>query len=450
MGLKPSIRSDISRYFGGQMAIYEDLTKEQLINDLVRLRQRIHELEKIKDQHEKTREELIRTKSMYRGLFEFAPDAIVVVNRDGHIVQINAQVERLFGYGRDEMLDKPVENLVPQRFRQRHIEHRQGYYYKPRVRPMGTGLELYGKRKDGSEFPVDISLGPLEIEKDLFVVSVIRDITIRKQMEGEIRKSRDELEIRVHERTRELETMNEALKTENKERQKIEAELRNSENRLRHLSTELLTAQEKERKRIAQEIHDGVGSSLAALRYKVDDALKQIGDNHPQTRAVLESVISVTQGTIEEARRIQMALRPSILDDLGILATVKWFCRQFESTYSSIRIKQEIDIQEHEVPDPLKTVIFRVMQEALNNIAKHSKADLVRLGLRKINESMELVFEDNGRGFDMEKVLGLESTRRGLGLTSMRERVELSRGSFDLKSVEGKGTIIRASWPLHE
>jgi PAS domain S-box-containing protein len=432
----------------GKLAAYEDLTKEQLINDLVRLRQRIHELEKIKDQHEKIREELIRTRLMYQGLFEFAPDAIVVVNRNGHIVQINAQAERLFGYGRDETLDKPVEHLMPERFMNVHIDRRQEYFCRPRVRLMGTGMELYGKRKDGSEFPADISLGPLEIEKDLFVVSVIRDITQRKQMEEEIRKSRDGLEVRVHERTRELEIMNEALKTENKERQRIEIELRNSENRLRHLSTELLVTQEKERKRVAHEIHDGVGSSLATLKYKVEDAIKQIGDSHPRTRAVLQSVISVTLGTIEEARRIQMALRPSILDDLGILATIKWFCRQFESTYTSIRIEQEIDIQEQEVPDPLKIVVFRVMQEALNNIAKHSKADLVRLGLRKINGRMELVFEDNGRGFDVEKVLGLESTRRGLGLTSMSERVELSRGSFDLESVEGKGTIIRASWRL--
>jgi PAS domain S-box-containing protein len=430
------------------MAAYEDLTKEQLINDLIRLRQRIHELEKIKDQHERTHEELVRTRSMYRGLFEFAPDAIVVVNRDGHIVQINAQAERLFGYGRDEMLDKPVENLMPESFRQRHLEQRQGYFYKPRVRPMGTELDLYGKRKDGSEFPVDISLGPLEIEKDLFVVSVIRDITLRKQMEEELRRSRDELETRVHERTRELEIMNEALKTENKERQRIEIELRNSENRLRRLPAELLAAQEKERKRIAQEIHDGVGSSLAALSYKVEDALKQIGDDHPRTRAALESVISVTQGTIEEARRIQMALRPSILDDLGILATLKWFCRQFESTYSSIRIKQEIDIQEHEVPDPLKTVIFRVMQEALNNIAKHSKANLVNIRLRNAGR-IELLIQDNGQGFDPAEKLARESTKRGLGLSSMRERAELSGGSFEIESELGKGTLLRVAWPFN-
>jgi signal transduction histidine kinase len=113
-----------------------------------------------------------------------------------------------------------------------------------------------------------------------------------------------------------------------------------------------------------------------------------------------------------------------------------------------IRVDQEVTIEESEVPDSLKIVIYRVTQEAMNNSAKHSKANLVRLCLRKIDGRMELAVEDNGRGFDQEKAFGSESTRRGLGLTGMRERVELSGGSFKIESAEGKGTIIRASWPL--
>ncbi len=432
------------------MATREDLTKEQLISDLIKLSQRINELEKIKDQHEKTYEELVRTKAMYHGLFEFAPDAIMVVNRDGCLVQVNAQAERLFGYGRDEMVDKPVEILMPERFSQRHIGYRQSYFDKPRVRPMGMGLELYGKRKDGSEFPLDISLGPLEIDKDIFVVSVARDISRHKQMEEELRKSRDELETRVHVRTHELEVINEELKTEMDKRQKIEDKLRESGSYLRHLSTELLTAQEKERRRVAQEIHDSIGSSLAATKFKVEDALGQVGDSNPQTRASLESVIPILEETIQETRRIQMALRPSILDDLGILATIKWFCRQFESTYRHISIKQEIDIQEDEVVDPLKITIFRVLQEAMNNVAKHSKADLVLLFLRKINPEIQLVIQDNGQGLDLTEAQSRESTTRGLGLTSMSERIELSGGSFVLESVGGKGTTVRASWPVEK
>ena len=113
-----------------------------------------------------------------------------------------------------------------------------------------------------------------------------------------------------------------------------------------------------------------------------------------------------------------------------------------------VRVDQEVMIEESEVPDSLKIVIYRVTQEAMNNVAKHSKADLVRLCLRKIDGRIKVMVEDNGQGFDLEKVLGLGSTRGGLGLSSMRERTELSGGSFEIESVEGKGTIIRAWWPL--
>ncbi|MBI4596300.1 MAG: PAS domain S-box protein [Candidatus Tectomicrobia bacterium] len=165
------------------MAVYENLTKEQLIAELTKLSQRINELEKIKAECEATHKELLKTKSTYQGLFEFAPDAIVVVNHDGLMVQVNKQAERLFGYSREELLEKPVEILMPERFRQVHVEYRKGYFAEPRLRSMGTGLGLCGKRKDGSEFFPDIALGPLEIENELFVVAIIRDITKHKLAE---------------------------------------------------------------------------------------------------------------------------------------------------------------------------------------------------------------------------------------------------------------------------
>ena len=270
----------------------------------------------------------------------------------------------------------------------------------------------------------------------------------RMRLLKELQRSRDELEIRVQERTRELEVINENLKTENEERLKVEIELRESENHLRYLSTELLNAQEKERKRVAQEIHDSMGASLAAAKFKVEATLSEVGGSNPQTRVALESVIPIIQGTIEEARRIQMALRPSILDDLGILPTIKWFCREFESIYSNIRIRQEIDIEEDQVPDSLKTVIYRVLQEALNNIAKHSKASAVLLSLQKTDLGIELAIRDNGQGFTPEEAHSRTGTSQGLGLESMEERTELAGGSFSIESSKGAGTVIQASWPV--
>jgi signal transduction histidine kinase len=198
---------------------------------------------------------------------------------------------------------------------------------------------------------------------------------------------------------------------------------------------------------VAGEIHDSIGASLAAAKFKVETVLKETGDDNPQAGAALASVIPILQGAIEEARRIQMSLRPSVLDDLGILATINWFCRQFESTYSNIRVRKEIEIKEQEVPDSLKIVIYRVLQEALNNIAKHSKASVVLLILRKMGRRIELVVRDSGRGFDLSEVESRIGTGRGLGLDSMRERIELSGGSFTIESARERGTVIRAVWP---
>jgi signal transduction histidine kinase len=137
-----------------------------------------------------------------------------------------------------------------------------------------------------------------------------------------------------------------------------------------------------------------------------------------------------------------------MLDDLGLLPTLSWFFRRFQTIYSTIHIEQEMTIGESELPDSLKIVIYRVIQEAMNNTAKHSKADLVRISLRKVHNKMELSVKDNGCGFSVQQRLSLGDSRRGLGLTSMRERTELSGGSFAIESAEGKGAMIRASWPL--
>ncbi len=162
----------------------------------------------------------------------------------------------------------------------------------------------------------------------------------------------------------------------------------------------------------------------------------------------LETVIPVIQGVIDEVRKIQADLRPSVLDDLGILATINWFCREFQAIYSRIRVEKQINIQEDDVPELVKTVIYRVLQEAMNNIAKHSKADRVDLYLRKTEGLIELVIKDNGRGFDLESSLSVDNARRGLGLSSMKERTELSGGAFCIESLGGKGTFVRASWPV--
>src|SRR5581483_9275965 len=136
---------------------------------------------------------------MLRGLFESAPDTVVVVNHDGRIVRINPQAEQMFGYYWDELLGKPVETLIPERFREQHVIFRAGYLNEPHTRPMGARLELYGKRKDGSEFSVDVLLSPMEAEDGPLVIAVTRDITERKRVEEQIRSSLREKEVLLKE-----------------------------------------------------------------------------------------------------------------------------------------------------------------------------------------------------------------------------------------------------------
>jgi signal transduction histidine kinase len=143
-----------------------------------------------------------------------------------------------------------------------------------------------------------------------------------------------------------------------------------------------------------------------------------------------------------EVRRIMADLRPSVLDDLGIVAALNWFCREYQKTYSHISVNKQAEISGDEVPDSFKTPIFRICQEAMNNTAKYGKATLVNLSLRKEDGKILLNVQDNGQGFDLNTV------RKGMGLSTMRERAQLSGGTFDIESAIGKGTIIRVSWPI--
>jgi PAS domain S-box-containing protein len=263
-------------------------------------------------------------------------------------------------------------------------------------------VEISLKRGDGQLVPVYLSFNPLMIDEVAAVCMVVMDLTERKRAEQELKESAE---------------------------------------RLRHLSGQLLITQENERKLIASEIHDSLGSSLGAIKFRIEEVLRKAGIGDP------ENIVPSIQKVIEETRRIQMALRPSSLDDLGILPTLNWFCREFQKTYSNIHIRTQISMEEKDVPDILNTVIYRICQEAFNNIAKHSKAMAATLSLRKTGQ-IELVIEDDGRGFNLEEKLSPENHDRGLGLTSMRERAELSGGSLAIESIRGSGTTIRVSWPL--
>ena len=221
--------------------------------------------------------------------------------------------------------------------------------------------------------------------------------------------------------------------------------LRRSERELSALSEKLLLAQEAERKRIALELHDGIGQSLSAIKFGVESALQACGENTPQQNGkYLQSVVDKLRDAINEVRSISMGLRPSMLDDLGLVATLGWFCREFECLYPPIRIEKRVGLEEFEIPDILKIVVFRIVQEALNNIGKHAGASAVSVELARTAGTLKLRIEDDGRGISSERF----RVAKGLGLSSMKERAKLSSGHLTFDTSHDTGTVVQVVWSL--
>ncbi len=214
---------------------------------------------------------------------------------------------------------------------------------------------------------------------------------------------------------------------------------------MRHLAQDLLEAQEAERKRIAGELHDGVGQALAAMKFTMESGLTQIaqGDS-AEGQASLRKVTGMIRNVAEEIRRIQNELQPSMLRDLGIAATLDWFCREYGKTHEGVRIEKRVAVDEGQIPAALQLAVLRLVQEAFANIARHGKADQVFLGLELGGGALTLVIRDNGQGFDPE-----EQRRhpKGKGLSGMTGRAELSGGTLVVQAAPGKGTALSFSWP---
>ena len=259
------------------------------------------------------------------------------------------------------------------------------------------------------------------------ILGVNIDIAERKRLEEELCKSRDELELRVKERTALLEKANEELQ---------------------QIPSKLIAVLEEERKRLASELHDSIGQTLAAIKFWVEMALK-FRDSGDANAALnhLDQFVPILQHSIEETRSIYMGLRPSMLDTAGLLATLEWLRRECMKLYPERHIELEVGIAEETIPKNLKVNIFRIAQEALNNIAKHSKAEWVDISLSMNGGGIELVVSDDGVGMDLDTIIQTH-TSNSLGLTSMRERAELTGGSFSIESASGEGATIRASWPI--
>jgi signal transduction histidine kinase len=220
--------------------------------------------------------------------------------------------------------------------------------------------------------------------------------------------------------------------------------LRTSEEKLRNLSSRILEAQENERKYVARELHDSIGSGLTAVRFALEQKINSMGRSTGSSGTVsLERIMEMIREIIEETQRISSNLRPSVLDTLGLLPAIRSFCRSYLEIYMDIQIETQLNVHEEDVPEKLKIICYRIVQETFNNAAKHSQASNLLLNISKSGDYLDLFIKDNGKGFDVEKTIskGYEST--GMGLEGMIERVRLSGGHIEIRSQRGQGTTVK-------
>ena len=210
---------------------------------------------------------------------------------------------------------------------------------------------------------------------------------------------------------------------------------------MRRLTAQHVNVREDERRRVARDLHDALGQSLNVLKLYIQETARRMEEEQPRNWAQsLEHLGHEVQLIMTEVRRIAMDLRPSTLDDLGLIPTLSWFFRELEAHCKGLAVERAIEVTDADVPEPLKIAIYRILQEAICNTVRHAGALAVRVALHRDAAGLHLRIEDNGRGFNGD-------ARQGQGLRNMKERAESAGGRLIIESVPGKGTRLTASWP---
>ena len=379
----------------------------------------VHQLE-LEMQNEELRRvqlELDTSKTRYFDLYELAPVGYCTLSEKGLILQANLRLASLLGLTQGKLLARPLTQFI--------LPEHQTAYYQYRRRLSGAGpsqaLELRLLRAQGPPFwaRLESTLWQGSADAPELLVAIF-DITPLKLSEDNLHRLNEELETQVEARTLHL----------------------------GQVYARMLTAQEDERKRVAMELHDSLGQTLSAIRLMGGQAMAGSRSKRQEGNlAHLPGMMTALAGAIEEVRRISINLRPSMLDDLGILSALSWLARSSMSAHPVIRVSQGFEVEEAVIPEPLKITLFRIVQEAFQNTAKHSQATEVRLTLGMAGDRFTLKVADNGKGFE-PRTAALHNPLGGLGLTSMRERAEFSGGTFEIISSPGNGTQVVASWLL--
>ena len=325
-------------------------------------------------------------------LIDTAPDGFVVVDEAGLVVFANSTVESLFGFEPSELLGRPVNTLIPERLHDVHREHRLSYMRDPRVRPMGLGLDLVGRRKDGSEFPVEISLSPLKTADRMFYTAIVRDISERKVMEDE------------------------------------------------RLALEMQLETERERDRIAMDLHDGIMQDIYASTLALELAI-DAGDAPEETVEAIERVIDQLQTVVRDIRSYIFDLRPREFNG-NLVEAISNLVHEFQQ---NSQVPAEIEIDAPATPSMSTSVtVYNIAHECLSNIQRHANAELVRITLEVKDGGGQLQVIDDGVGFD----LGADQGQSHRGLRNMFARARSVNAELQLDSKPGEGTRLSLRFPL--
>lgn len=397
---------------GGYYALVSDMTEQKRSEDLLRASERRMQM---------------LTES-------FTDYAIVSTDVDGRVDSWNPGATNIFGYSEDEIIGRSADLLFTPEDVARGVPQQE----MQNARKSGRAVdERWHIKKDGTRFFASGVMVPLYVGERLTgYAKIAADLTERKRNAEALQRAYDEMEIRVLDRTRELATANESLLIEINER-------KSAEKQRISLLQRIVNTQEEERRRIAQDLHDHLGQRLTALRLKLA-SLRDVCAADEELLARTTRLQQIAELIDSEVSFIAWELRPSALDELGLEDAIETFVKEWSRHYEKRAEFHSTGLGDLRLDSEMETQLYRITQEALNNVVKHADAENVSVLIERTGDNVMLIVEDDGKGFDAERLLASSKKGRGLGLHGMRERAELIGGSLDIESSPGGGTTVYA------
>jgi PAS domain S-box-containing protein len=355
-----------------------------------------------------TRAQATRNDARMLAIVRTSMEAIITIDEAQRIVIFNPMAQKLFRCAAGDALGAPLSRFIPERFREAHTHHvRQFGVTGVSDRQMGRQLVLFGLRADGEEFPIEASISQIDDDNGKLYTVMLRDVTERMKADEALRRSREEL---------------------------------------RELSANLQNVREEEKSRIARELHDDLGQQLTALKMDLSSVEAALDDASPPIAEIvgrLHSMRALVDRTVASVRRIAADQRPVMLDDLGLLPAVDWLADDFTNRYG-VEVERRIDSGEIAFTPHAATALFRIVQEALTNVARHADATRVTLDMHIEAENVILTITDDGRGSPATDA----QRGKSFGLIGMRERARMLGGSVSVRTAGGEGFAVTVTLPL--